>query len=525
MKIQRGLAIKNAAQQFTKKTALVWEGGSETFAEMNRNANKAGALLAQKLGVPEGGGVGVLSFNRPEIVHCWLGCEKYGLARIALHAHVPMELHVQLIKAGKAHVLLFDTRFAEQVEAHLSDLEGVKIVAFGPAADKPDWAQSYEELIADASDAEPLLDGDPQAPFYLQPTSGTTGAPKIWAMSHVSYLAMVEQNLQHLDNFGPDAGQVGPDDACLHFHAVQWASGAHNLYPLIIRGGRTVLIDDSDINPALIVDTMVNQKITTMFMPGPLLPPILEEVEKRGGIDHSIKRMIVFFGTPELLEAVGKTFGNVWCHAYGATEMGGVATRVLWSDCVDHPKRLSSIGRPAAFNFQIDIVDDRGELAKPGEVGEIRARSAMSRGSYVDRPELAPLDENGFLMPRDLAFMDDDGFIYYVDRCTDTITIGERAVYPHVVEEQVLANTGIMQAGVVAANIGGKDCVVAGVTVSDKTDTSDAGLAQILETTNSKLAAHQQLEQIIVLDELPTVLSGAKVQRAALQEQIAQMQL
>ncbi|CAB3940020.1 TPA: acyl--CoA ligase [Pseudomonas putida] len=520
MKIEPGLAIATAATQYAERTALVTDDGQETYFELNRQANKAGSAIADRLKIPRGSAIGVLSYNRREIVHCWLGFDKFGFPRVALHAHLPIQTHIATLRAAKARVLVFDVRFAQAIAEHLDALKALHLVGIGAEHEVPGWATPFATLLDQASDEEPHFEVDDDAPYYLQPTSGTTGMPKLWEMSHRAWLAMVSQNLEHLDSFGPNAGSLSKDDVCLHFHSLQWCSGAHNLYPHIVRGARNVILDDERFDPGRVVDAIVRHGVTNAFVPGPLLPQLLDEIESRGGIEHCLRRLIVFFATPELLQRTSRLLGDVWCHAYGVTEMGGVATRLLWSDVEDDERRWGSIGRPASFLFQLDVVNDLGERQAPGEVGEIRARSPMSRGRYVDRLDLSALDANDWFKPRDLAYMDECGFAYYVDRCTDVININGRTVYPHTVEEQILAHPSVRQCGVVAVRIGGVDRLVAGVALRPGAESGDAMAAEIRLAGCKRLKPHETLHAVFILDELPTVLSGAKVRRADLQAQL-----
>lgn len=523
MKIEAGLTITTSAVHYADCVALVTEDGQETYRELNREANKTGSAFADRLGLPRGSAIGVLSYNRRELVHCWLGFDKFGLARVALHAHLPIQTHIETLKAVNARALVFDMRFAKILSQHLEELKGIHLIGIGSESEMPEWATSFSLLVDSASDIDPHLDIEDDAPFYLQPTSGTTGTPKIWEMSHRAWLALVSQNLEHLDSFDPDAGSLSKDDVCLHFHALQWCSGAHNLYPHIARGATNVLLDDEKFEPRAVVDAITQHNVTDVFIPGPLLPKILDEIESRGEIQHKLRRVIIFFATPELLQRTSRILGNVWCHAYGTTEMGGVATRLVWRDVDGDTRRWSSIGRPASFLFQMDIVNDLGERLAAGEIGEIRARSPMSQGRYVNLPNISATDAADWFLPRDLGYMDKQGFIYYVDRCTDVIRLEGRTIYPHVVEEQVLTHPSVHQCGVVVVNIDGSDRLVAGVVLREDSRRSATLETEIRLTSSEKLQAHEKLYAVFILDELPTVLSGAKVQRAELQARLSSM--
>jgi len=412
MHVQAGLLARSAAQWFGPQVALTNVVGSETvssqtFTEVNESANRIGSGLVG-MGVARGDRVGVLIYNRPEIFPIWLGFEKHNLVRTVLHTHFGMDDHVWSLNHIKATALLFDTRFTADVEAYRAKLETVQLfVAIGP--NPPEWAVAYDEVAAAGTGAEPNIDIDEDAPCFLQLTSGTTGHPKPWIKTYRSWQAVMDHNLIHFDTFGPGIPPIGTDDVNLHFHALQWAAGFQTLYPYLIRGARSVLVDDETFNPAEIVDTMLREGVTGTFAPAPLWGPILDEVEKRGGIDHQLRRVVIFFGSADLLDRTTELLGPVWAHGFGSTEQGAITTRLLPIDLEANPARRNSVGRPGSPFFEVAIKDPEGKDLPTGETGEICVRSAMSLGAYWDLPELTAKSNfpNDWFRPSDVGYLDE----------------------------------------------------------------------------------------------------------------------
>lgn len=526
MRVQAGLLARSAAQWFGPQVALTSVAGAEvvrsqTFAEVNAAANRIGSGMVS-LGVARGDRVGVLTHNVPEIFPIWLGFEKHNLVRTVLHTHFGMDDHVWSLNHIGATALVFDARFSDDVAAYRDKLETVRhFVAIGP--DTPDWAVAYDDVAAQGTTAEPHLDVDEDDPCFLQLTSGTTGHPKPWVKTYRSWQAVIDHNLLHFDTFGPGIPPIGPQDVNLHFHALQWAAGFQTLYPYLIRGARSVLVDDAVFDPAQIVDTMLREGVTGTFAPAPLWGPILDEIEQRGGIDHSLQRVVIFFGTADLLDRTTALLGPVWAHGFGSTEQGAITTRLLPIDLDGSPHRRNSVGRPGSPFFEIGIKDPDGHDLGPNEVGEICVRSAMSLGSYWGLPELTAKASfaDDWFRPSDIGYLDDDGFLYYSDRAGDTITTSAGAVYPHLVEAAIVRHDAVSNCGVVGVGADGAQVPVAAVKLRSGREPSPELAQEIIDFAAAELTEHERPTRVEFMEELPTVLGGAKVQRSVLRDQLS----
>lgn len=516
MQVEAGGPTRHALQRFGDRVAVSAPQGSLSFRELNRQANALGAAL-MALGAGSGERIGVLSHNRLEIVPLWLGLEKRGLVRVVLHSHFDMAVHVETLSKVGATMLIFDVRFANAVGERRSAMKSIKhFIAMGEGA--PPWATPYAELLH-GDDREARIDLDENAPCFLQLTSGTTGQPKPWIATHRSWRAVVANNLDHLDSMRQGLPAVGIDDVNLHFHALQWATGFQTLYPYLLRGARTVLLDDSQFDPPAIVDAIVRERVTGVLVPAPLLAPILDDIERRGGIDHALRRVVIFFATPDLLRRVGKLLGPVWCHGFGSTEQGAPTTRLTAEDVAADERRIDSVGRGASPFFEVAVVDDRGHARGAERPGEIVVRSAMSTSEYRDMPEKtrSAFFPGDWFRTGDIGYLDDDGFLFYLDRDKDKIGTAAGTVYPHVVETALLRHPVVAHCGVVGLGAPGRQSVVAAVLLKPGTAAS-AGLAdKILSGAAAALQEHERPARIVFVDELPTVLGGAKVQREVLQ--------
>lgn len=519
MQVEAGVLIRKAAQSFGSGVALSAGQRQLTFTELNELANRIGSALLD-LGVARGDRVGVLAYNTPEVVETWFGCEKHSLVRTILHSHVAMDSHVWSLNDVEASALIFDTRFTADVERHAGELKTVRhFVGIGPGC--PQWATPFARLESGGSAEEPYLDVEEDAPCFLQLTSGTTGHPKAWVKTYRSWLAVINHNLIHFDTFGPGVPPVGPDDVNLHFHPVQWASGFQTLYPYYVRGARNVLLDDEVFSPDVLLDTIAREQVTGVFMPGPLLAPVLDAVEARGGLAHRLRRMVVFFGTPGLLDRTTRLLGPVWAHGFGSTEQGAVATRLLPYEVEERRERMRSVGRPGSPFLEMAVVDEQGRRLGSGQVGEIVARSAMSLGEYWDMPERTARSffPGDWFRPYDVGYLDEDGFLYYFGRAADRIATARGTVYPHLVEEEILGHRSVFLCCVLGLGEPGHEEVVVGVQLKEGFTPSGQLAEEILLQTAGMLE-HERPARVVFVGDMPTVLGGAKVQRQALRERL-----
>ena len=521
MLIEAGGYFSRAATRFRDRIAVESDGRSLSYEQLRIAANHIGSGT-RRLGVEPGERVAVLAHNLIEVVELWLGLERAGLVRVAMHTHFEMEIHARTLVDVGAAVLFFDTRFAPAIEAYRHQMKTIRhFVAIGPNV--PDWAIAYGAVGILGQVDDPGHDVDDQSAVAIQFTTGTTGYPKPWIVTHRAWHTLITNNLEHLDTLTPGTPALGPGDVNLHVHALQWASGAQTMMPYMLRGAKNVLIDDASFDPVRIADTIVSADVTGMFIPGPMLPPLLEVIGSRSSFPHRLRRMVIFFATPALLEAVTRSLGPIWCHGFGSTEQGAPATRLAWHEAQENPARLASVGRAVSPFFEIAVVDAKGMRVPSGAVGEIVVRSAVSNSGYYNLPGKTAVAhfEGGWFRPGDIGYVDEDGFLFYLDRAKDQIETASGIVYPHVVESAVMRHQAVAQCGVVSLGDGESKQIVAAVLLKPETDATAALADEIIGVARPELAARETPARIIFVDEMPTVLGGAKVQREVLQRRLA----
>jgi acyl-CoA synthetase (AMP-forming)/AMP-acid ligase II len=198
---------------------------------------------------------------------------------------------------------------------------------------------------------------------------------------------------------------------------------------------------------------------------------------------------------------------NVLYELYGLTE--GFVT-VL--DRTDYDRKLDSVGPPAHFN-EMRIVGTDGQDLPPREVGEIVGRGAFLMPGYHGRPDLTEQAiVDGWLHTGDLGYVDEDGFLYLVDRKKDLIISGGINVYPKDIEEVLVQHPAVREAAVfgIPSEKWGEVPLGAVVLKSGSTVTPE----ELREWTNARVAArYQQLRELVILDDFPRSSAGKTLKR------------
>src|SRR3546814_7508955 len=164
-------------------------------------------------------------------------------------------------------------------------------------------------------------------------------------------------------------------------------------------------------------------------------------------------RTILYGGSPiapERLAECLEVIGPVFVQSYGMTEADGGDTHLSKADHLLGGARLSSAGQPS-LHVELRIVDEDGITVDRGQAGEILMRGPMVMAGYWRRPveTEAAIDEDGWLHTGEVGYLDDEGYLFIVDRQNDVIVSGAFNVYPREVEDALLAHTAVAEAIVV----------------------------------------------------------------------------
>ncbi|MGO9007186.1 MAG: AMP-binding protein [Beijerinckiaceae bacterium] len=420
--------VKRNVQQKRNATATLFGERRRSWGDVQERVARLAAGLVN-LGVSTGDRVAILALNSDRYFEYYVAVPWAGAVVVPLNIRwSPAEIAYALNDSG-ANVLFIDDAFLKNAAPLRGEVGTLRsIIHMGDAA-APAGLLGYEALIEGHSAlADAGRGGEDLAGIFY--TGGTTGFPKGVILSHrslwssaMSYLAVAERR---------------PEKVCLHaapmFHLADGSmtmSGAltgdaHAMVPFFTPEGVLAAIERFRVTDTVLVPAMVNMLISH--------PKIAES-------DVSSLRSVAYGGSviPEavLVCAIAALPNCQFTQAYGQTELSPIAT-ILGPEhhVLDGPNagKLTSGGR-AALGNEIEIVDPNGAEVPRGTVGEIRCRGPNAMLGYWNRPEeTAAAIRDGWVHTGDAGTMDEEGFVYIVDRIKDMIVSGGENVYSAEVE-------------------------------------------------------------------------------------------
>jgi len=414
-----GIAFVEIKPVSNARREITWGGFNE---EMNRIAH----VLKAK-GIKKGMKVALLGRNSIAWLEAFFGIMATGAWAIPLNFRFTDEDIKYCAGIAEPALFLFDEEYAARITAMKADLPTVtSFIPLGPGKD------DLEALMRDA-DPAPLgieLKDDDECALYF--TSGTTGAPKAVLHAHSTLMvAAITESTNHQWTNGDSNLMMAP----LYHLAIGHLLGG------VIVGARNVLLTEQ-ISPVTILETISRQHVTMAFLLVPWALDILQALE-RGDVklsDYDLSKWrLMYMGAqpiPAVLVRRWKAHFPAmrYDNTYGLSEGGGPGVVHLG---MENEHKIGSIGRPSLV-WDLRIVDDQGREVPKGQVGEFIVKSSGIMKGYYKNPEATALVlRDGWLYTGDLGKVDEDGFIYIVDRKKDLIISGGENIYPVEIEDVI----------------------------------------------------------------------------------------
>lgn len=507
--MDKGYVFRRCVKRFRNRLAVVSEDVRLSYEQLNERVNKLACGLIS-LGVKKGDRVGLLLLNSHHYIEVEYACAKSGFVMVPLNVRLTGSEHAYMLQNSEANTLIFGEEFNDTVSSIVSQISNVRrFICIGKKT--PSGTINYEKLLDGQPNAEPYMQISEDDLSSIRYTSGTTGKPKGVMQTQKNDIASAINQLA--DNLNPEAS-----DVMLHVGPITHASGAMIL-PHFMVGAANVILKEFD--PEVIFNTVIKEKVTTMFLV-PTMIIFLLEYPKLASFDLSTIKHIGYGAAPmpvEPLREAIKVFGPVFAQGYGLTEAPLQDTLLRKEEHVacseDALARLASAGRELQ-RVQLAIRDDEGNILPSGEIGEISVKGDhVMKGYWKDPEATAERLQDGWLRTGDMAFMDEDGYVFIVDRKHDIIISGGFNIYPREVEEAIYQYPSVFQCAVIGVpDDQWGESVKAIVKLKEG---ASATAEDIIEHTRRHIASYKKPKSVEFVHAIPVNPYG-KVMRRELRE-------
>ena len=478
-----------------RATALRFTGRTVTWADLQRRVTALAGALSRR-GVGFGDRVMILMLNRSEFVESVLATNMLGAIAVPLNFRLtPAEIAL-LVDDCEARVIITEAVLAPVAIGvrGIQPMLGTVIVAGGVSDDQ---VLDYDELIEEPGDTPSPVDIPNDSPALIMYTSGTTGRPKGAVLTHTNLTGQTMTGLYtNGADINSDVGFVGVP----FFHI----AGIGNLLIGMLLGVPTVIYPLGAFEPGQLLDVLAAEKVTGIFLVPAQWQAVCAEQQAR---PRDLKLRIMSWGAapaPDaLLREMSATFpGTQILAAFGQTEMSPVTCMLLGEDAI---RKRGSVGKVIP-TVAARVVDENMNDVPIGEVGEIVYRAPTLMSGYWNNPEAtAEAFAGGWFHSGDLVRMDDEGYVWVVDRKKDMIISGGENIYCAEVENVLAGHPGIVEVAVIGRaheKWGEVPIAVAAVTEAA------LRLDELAEFLTERLARYKHPKALEIVDALPRNPAG-----------------
>jgi len=500
-----------------ERDAVVFEGSRWTYVQLMERTNRLARALAS-LGLKKGDRIGMLSVNCPQFMEAYFAAAKRGAIFTPLNFRAKADELAHMIRNAELTLLLVGSRYLELVDTLRAQLPSVKeIIAI---EDGNSGTHSYEALIASAPPDEYTTETEDEGITILMYTAGTTGRPKGVPLTHNGFVSYV------LENVEPASPEI--EERNLLSVPLYHVAGMQAMLAAVYGGRTLVMMRQFEVKEWM--ETIEREKATRAMLVPTMLKRVIDDPDFATH-DLTSLRVITYGAAPMPFEVIKKAIEVMpwvrFINAFGQTETASTIAALGPEDHViegteeEQEKKLkrlsSSIGRPLS-DVEVKIVDPDGNPLPPGSIGELLVKGPRVMTEYWGDKENSSqvITADGWLKTGDMAWVDEEGYIYLAGRGDDMIIRGGENISPEEVEDVLQSHPKVDDAaliGVLDPEWGQQPRAIVVLREGEK-----ATPEEIIEFCRERLAGFKRPRSVVFVETLPRNPMG-KVIKKELREQ------